>query len=166
MTDKVQKIREEVIRLRNLHQMKYQQIDTNDNMCLVECGKRNLCNELLSFIDSLQEEPKVKESTKTQHINETCKDSDDSLTQESVNEELEKAAVEAFKQIVDSDKNNFLEIFKAGAKWQKEQMMAKAIKGGCFSYKNGFVHISCDIDERVTNIKFGDKVKVIVIKED
>ena len=57
MTDKVQKIREEVERLRNLHQIKYQHLDTNDNMCLVECGKRNLCNELLSFIDSLQEEP-------------------------------------------------------------------------------------------------------------
>jgi len=56
MTDK-EKIRKEVERLRNLHQMKYQQLDTNDNMCLVECGKRNLCNELLSFIDSLQEEP-------------------------------------------------------------------------------------------------------------
>jgi hypothetical protein len=40
---------------------------------------------------------------------------------EPVNDELEKAAVEAFKQIVDSDKNNFLEIFKAGAKWQAEQ---------------------------------------------
>lgn len=53
MTDKVQKIREEVERIRNLHQIKYQILDTNDNMCLVECGKRNLCNELLSFIDSL-----------------------------------------------------------------------------------------------------------------
>ena len=41
--------------------------------------------------------------------------------EEPVNDELEKAAVEAFKQIVDSDKNNFLEIFKAGAKWQTEQ---------------------------------------------
>ena len=61
MTDKVQKIREEVKRLRNLHQMKYQQIDTNDNMCLVECGKRNLCNDLLYFIDSMQEEPVSEE---------------------------------------------------------------------------------------------------------
>lgn len=39
--------------------------------------------------------------------------------EEPVSDDLEKAAVEAFKQIVDSDKNNFLEIFKAGAKWQK-----------------------------------------------
>ena len=38
-----------------------------------------------------------------------------------VSENLEEAAVEAFKNIVDSDKNNFLEIFKAGAQWQKEQ---------------------------------------------
>lgn len=41
-----------------------------------------------------------------------------SLQEEPVSEGLEKAAVEAFKQIVDSNKNNFLEIFKAGAKWQ------------------------------------------------
>lgn len=53
-----------------------------------------------------------------------------------------------------------------GSKWQLEKMMANAIEGGCFSYKNGFVHISCDIDEHLTDIKIGDKVKVIVIKED
>ena len=53
------------------------------------------CQHLLLMLDSLQEEP--------------------------VSEDLEKAAIEAFKQIVDTDKNNFLEIFKAGAEWQKEQ---------------------------------------------
>jgi len=57
MTDKVQEIRKEIERLRSLHQIKYQHLDTNDNMCLVECGMRNLCNDLLLFIDSLQEEP-------------------------------------------------------------------------------------------------------------
>ena len=40
------------------------------------------------------------------------------MQEEPVSEDLEKAVAEAFKQIVDSDKNNFLEIFKAGAKWQ------------------------------------------------
>lgn len=268
MTDKVQKIREEVERLRNLHQIKYQNLDTNDNMCLVECGKRNLCNELLSFIDSLQEESvsiwhdaskepddmshclifygckesvghylhyepvlynkkeKVFMTSSFPHptgykveqksfdggcVAEVYKDRRDRISisditqwcylydlhnlqilektekcgkeepvsedfekaakiysynldnicgsigeqtrnafkagaewgrnqakveiqaqsmalahgcpKESITEELEKAAVEAFKQIVDSDKNNFLEIFKAGAQWQKEQMM-------------------------------------------
>ena len=45
----------------------------------------------------------------------------DSLQEEPISKDLEKAAVEAFKHIVDSDKNSFLEIFKAGAKWKEEQ---------------------------------------------
>ena len=102
MTDKVQKIRNEVERLRNLHQMKYQQLDTNDNMNLVECGKRNLCNELLSFIDSLQEEP--------------------------VSEKLEEAAKHyLYSNILYDDvyvgnptDKDCIEMFKAGAQWQKE----------------------------------------------
>ena len=71
MTDKVQKIREEVERLRSLHQIKYQHLDTNDNMCLVECSMRNLCNDLLLFIDSMQQEPvsdvdaQIKKQNKT-----------------------------------------------------------------------------------------------------
>jgi hypothetical protein len=48
--------------------------------------------------------------------------------------------------------------------WQKAQMMKDAVDGGCFSYKNGYLHISCDIDEHLTDIKIGDKVKVIIIK--
>jgi kynurenine formamidase len=52
----------------------------------------------------------------------------DSLQEEPVSEDLEKAAVNAFKQIVDSDKNNFLEIFKAGSEWQKQQTISKASK--------------------------------------
>lgn len=74
MIDKVQRIREEVERLRNLHQMKYQQLDADSNMSLVECGKRNLCNELLLFIDSLQEEhklkPKFQEGNKIVYVGE------------------------------------------------------------------------------------------------
>ena len=53
----------------------------------------------------------------------------DSLEEEPVSNDLEEAAIEAFKQIVDSDKNNFLEIFKAGAKWQKEKMLEDAVDG-------------------------------------
>jgi len=91
--------------------------------------------------------------------------------EEPVSEELEEAsknhAVERFR----TTRDKFLAekckwSFKAGAQWQKQQMMAKAVEGGCFSYKNGFVHISCDVDEHLTDVKFGDKVKVIVIKED
>ena len=45
---------------------------------------------------------------------------------EPVSEILEDAAVEAFKQIVDDERNSFLEIFKAGAKWQKENLWKPA----------------------------------------
>ena len=46
--------------------------------------------------------------------------------EEPASKELEKAAVEAFKKIVDSDKNNFLEIFKAGAEWKKANLWKDA----------------------------------------
>lgn len=52
----------EIIRLRNLHQSKYQQLSTDDTMCLVECGKKNICNDLLSFISTLEvKEVSIKE---------------------------------------------------------------------------------------------------------
>jgi hypothetical protein len=76
---------------------------------------------LTGSVGNTKEEPQVKESAEIERDKETCKENGDSLTKELVNDELEKAAVEAFKQIVDSDKNNFLEIFKAGVKWQAEQ---------------------------------------------
>lgn len=53
----------------------------------------------------------------------------------------------------------------AAVELAREELMKDAIEGGCFSYKNGYVHISCDIDEHLTDIKIGDKVKVIIIKE-
>lgn len=89
--------------------------------------------------------------------------------EEPVSEELEEAAEKYAYELCPSigvANTEAEQSFKAGAKWQKEQLMAKAVEGGCFSYKNGFVHISCDVDEHLTDIKFGDKVKVIVIKED
>ena len=56
MTDK-EKIRAEIERLRKFFQLKYQQLEPDDKLCIVACGKRNLCNDLISFINSLPEEP-------------------------------------------------------------------------------------------------------------
>lgn len=82
----------------------------------------------------------------------------------------EQAQIESDFVIQHLKKNSrtptFVDAIEYGMRLHKEQMMAKAIDGGCFSYKNGFVHISCDVDENHTDIKMGDKVKVIVIKED
>lgn len=92
--------------------------------------------ELLSFIDSMQEEP--------------------------VSEGLEEAAIESFKQIVDSDKNSFFEIFKAGVKWKEGQMIAKVIDATCFGIQDAALF---SFRLPADNYLVGSKVKVIVIKE-
>jgi len=89
---------------------------------------------------------------------------------EPVSNDLEEAAVEAFKQIVDSDKNNFLEIFKAGAEWQKERILNNAIEREVKVDAGGYPYIDVtelyDYDKDRPIAKKGDKVKLIIIIEE
>ena len=82
---------------------------------------------LLSFIDSLQEVP--------------------------VSVDLENAAVEAFKQIVDTNKNNFLEIFKAGANWKEEQIEEVLLSEvlPCFMHGGEADEVVAKLDEVLNN---------------
>ena len=89
--------------------------------------------------------------------------------EEPVSEDLKKAAAEAFKQIVYENRNSFLELFKAGAKWKAEQMMKNAIdcsirRNKCTKKNvlNGF-DVTCDAIQKFNN---GDKVKMIIVKEE
>lgn len=96
MTDKVQKIREEVARLRKSYQIMYQELDCESPELMSVCAKRNLCQDILMFIDSMQEEP--------------------------VSEDLEEAANEyKCQQALEDYRPSLYKAFKAGAKWQKEQ---------------------------------------------
>jgi len=118
----------------------------------------------------------VKESTKTQHVNETCKENGNSLTQEPVSEDLEEAVNDyiGFAPEVDECLSVHCErkAFESGAEWQKEQMMAKAIDGVVtFDYYGDddktygcVAHDSFCLED--FGLKDRDKVKVIVIKED
>ena len=81
-------------------------------------------------------------------------------------EEINQAAVEAFKQIVDSDKNNFLEIFKAGAQWQKHQMMKQAQPAEVNYWNQRGLSLRLEDVEVEDLAEEGDKVKIIIIKED
>lgn len=94
MTDKIQKIREEVKRMRELLPV----ID-GDNFYINYAN--NICTALEMYIDSLQEEP--------------------------VSNDLEEAAVEWYNSVkYKSDLSGTpISAFKAGAKWQKEQMASK-----------------------------------------
>lgn len=137
MNKQVEQIRAEIERLKNKNTEAFD-CGCNGTKC---AGYDMALDDLLSFIDTMPEEP--------------------------VSEDLEKAAIEAFKQIVDNGKNSFLEIFKAGANWRKEQMMKDSISGEvmhCMRY-----WINTDEDKLQNHLqKFigGEKVKVIIVKED
>ena len=88
-------------------------------------------------IKALQEEPQVKESAKTQHVDKTCKENGNSLTQEPVSEDLEKEMDNylptVFSKDMDGGEPRFTTWFKAlrktaiyFAKWQKENLWKPA----------------------------------------
>ena len=102
----------------------------------------------------------------------------ESLQEESISEDLEEAAEEWDESLYRSD------AFKAGAKWQKEkddeekvliykrsfedckeQMMAKAVDGEV-TYGKSLAIPSLGYRLDKEGLDFGDKVKVIIIKED
>jgi uncharacterized protein YbcC (UPF0753/DUF2309 family) len=113
----------------------------------------SVCNDLLSFIDSMQEEP--------------------------ISEDLEEAAKKAGQKYFPDENNIWARpnyeakaaeyAFKDGANWQKEQMMKDAISGAFIrrnkytkqNVLNGF-SVTCEQIQKFNN---GDKVKVIIIKE-
>ena len=180
---------------------------------------RKAMDEYHQFIihEYCKEEPvsdeQVKEFTKNQHADKTCKENGNSLTQESVSESIdfEHELYKAFGQIKDFtlgiaiakrfydmgrkynepvsediekeidhahklfyeevgwDSDEGARAYVADwfayyfAKWQKEQMMAKAVDGevGYWNLRGLSVNV-----ELPHSVEEGDKVKVIVIKED
>ena len=140
-------------------------------------------------IDALQEEPtgekQVKESTKIQHDNKTCKENGNSLTQESVSEDLEKAAEQDVCEAVNTCsaigipndhipswvQDAMVNEFIHGAQWKDKQLMAKAvditvhIDAGGYPYVDRTIELY-DYDREIPLAKKGDKVKIIVIKQE
>ena len=139
MTDKVQKIREEVERLKSqlLRGACSSQI-AMETMC-----KEEAYNEILAILDTMQEEP--------------------------VSEELDEAVNNALNNVLNTHEivnvRSCLEMFRFGANWKKEQMMAKAVDAELYSDGMLTPLIGIKDKEKISNIKFGDKVKLIIIKE-
>lgn len=85
--------------------------------------------------------------------------------EEPVSEELEEAAfdyAEACKYD-GGEKLLCVEHFKAGAEWQKEQMMKKAFPVEIGRQRSDY---KCVLHGNFFNCDTGDKVKAIIIKED
>lgn len=199
MTDKVQKIREEVEKLKsNLIYGACSSQIAMETRC-----KEEAYNEVLAILDTMQEEPKqcmyskdnyTEEDRKVlcEGCEEKCKENDNSLTQESVSEELEEAANNALNNVLNAHEivnvRSCLEMFKYGAKWQrekdqftielaedhaifagmekmKEEMMEKAIDAELYSDGMLTPLIGVNDKEVVKDIKFGDKIKLIIIKD-
>ena len=142
MTDKVQKIREEVERLFN---------HVKDSNFESDSGAFYYLKDLLDYIDSLQEEP--------------------------VSEELEEEITKCYKSRIDlmMTRKQFGEIIHRFTNWQKRQMMKDAVNGIVHNFGNdeiAAVHyndpkgvpMSYFVSSKCLNA--GDKVKLIIIKED
>ena len=57
--------------------------------------------------------------------------------------------------------------FKDGAQWQKEQMMAKAVDALVHTFDNGYIRVGTQLlESNEYGLKVGDKVKVIIVKEE
>ena len=57
--------------------------------------------------------------------------------------------------------------FKAGAQWQKKQMMSKAIDALVHTFDNGYIRVGTQLlANNKYGLKAGDKVKVILIKDE
>ncbi len=166
MTDKVQKIREEVERLMNeLIQEKEKGFGSDtDDTCILEL------QNVLTYIDSLQEEP-VSED-----LEEAANCYKDMITPEEVDDPEHAYSYETYTEYQIAD------AFISGSKWKEQQMMKNAVDGWVFrSIKDGKLRIS-DNKECWNGIRIPEKsieksylfcttddaikVKFVIIKED
>ena len=120
------------------------------------------------------QEPQVKESAEIQHVNETCKENGNSLTQEPVSDDLEEAADDALNSVLNTHEivnvRSCLEMFRFGANWQKEQMMAKAIDATVTDIRTyreeNEIDFTIMLEKGIVPYELEEELKVIVIKED
>ena len=91
------------------------------------------------------------------------------LQEEPISEDLEEATNnyvlnvrKGYPRVMDETDRYICNAFKAGAKLQKQQLMAKAIN----TEASFTMSVPCICISLPLGVKVGDKVKVIVIKED
>ena len=77
--------------------------------------------------------------------------------------DLEEAAKEFAKDAY-PDKHNLIWMFKRGAKWDREQMLNEAVETVVSLEAGGFPVVEFGVGK--FGLKVGDKVRVIIVKED
>ena len=84
-----------------------------------------------------------------------------SLPEEKPSEDLEKAANNIYK----TPFGTRAEDFQAGAEWKKQQMMKDAVEGEIVKDITNKLAVTAK-NINLDGFKFGDKVKIIIVKED
>jgi len=178
MADKVHKIRE------NIEKLKSQLLRgaCSSQIAMETRCKEEAYNEVLAILDTMQEEP-VSENKMTisKEWFEHCKKSwynegyidgeynRDRQFENSVSEDLGEYINELSKQFPEVSFAKLSRIAVRVAKWQREQMMAKAIDVEVKVEAGGYPYIPqmelYDYDKDVPLAKEGDRYKVILIKE-
>ena len=170
MTDKVQKIREEVEKLKS----QLLRGACSSQIAMETRCKEEAYNEVLAILDSLQEEHKKCMYTKDNYTDEDrkvlCDDCEEECKyaqkEEPVSEELGDYINELSKQFPEVSFAKLSRIAVRVAKWQKEQMMKDALNGLVYAQRtNGEVMFRSNY-VRKEGFWFGDKVKLIIIKGD
>ena len=119
-------------------------------------AKKNICKHIKSFIDSLTEEA-------TDEANFTIENED---LEEEILCRWEDDPHTLWPKCPYSDFKNIAHHF---AEWQKQQMMKDAVDAEVFVDYNinfGYGSLTANIDLDEQHLKEGDKVKIIIVKED
>lgn len=163
MTDKVQKIREEIeiVVNRRLNLLNGDYFDLNKEA-------DGFINEIMDIIDSSQEEPVSKDLEKELSAYVNSKEYTNSIGTSGLL--LIARHFANWQKQQDQENIELAEdhAILAGMEKMKEQMMAKAIDAEVLENYDGKV-IKYDetiLDEKLSDCKVFDKVKVIIIKED
>lgn len=148
MTDKekLEAIKAEIERLSNFANVYYAD--------RIASGYKICCSDITSFIDSLSKEPVSEDleeaAENALNFEEQAFIYDDPETKEGMTEVYTREQA--------------ISMFKAGDKWQKEQMMKTAV--GLKINRSTLYDLKPIIHERYQDFKIGDKVKLIIIKDE
>ena len=157
--DKVQKIREEVARLKS----QLLKGACSSQIAMETRCKEEAYDEVLAILDTMQKEPneiidKYLYGKEPELIDE------DDLPKEDINgEDLQELINQLSKQFPEVSFAKLTRIAVRVARWQKEQMIAKAIDADCFGFQ-GDALFSFKLP--ANKYLVGSKVKIILIRED
>ena len=167
----------EILRLRNEFYQKWQEASQYDDNRGAYKAKYEAFDKALELLSPSIVDPQPKDSGELTHSVTKISDQE-----EPVSDDLEIAACQSFNSACedlnkeDKDSATYLKeyfkelwmcAFKDGAHWKEQQLMKKAIEGIVTTNIDGWINVMTGfIRPEEAGANFGDKVKLIIIKEE